>query len=71
LIPSPTFYIPILALFQAKDLDTIWRDPVASYRLVQGNPIFKALPGVAALAEKQAEEWTKEDVGNYFLANLV
>ena len=47
---------------QSKDLDVIWADPVAARRLLEANPIFKALPGVAALAEKAAEEWTAEDV---------
>ena len=47
---------------QSKDLDVIWADPVAARRLLEANPIFKLLPGVAALAEKAAEEWTTEDV---------
>ena len=47
---------------QSKDLDVIWADPVVARRLLESNPIFLALPGVAALAEKAAEEWTVEDV---------
>lgn len=47
---------------QSKDLDVIWADPVAARRLLEANPIFKMLPGVAALADKAAEEWTADDV---------
>lgn len=47
---------------QSKDLDVIWADPIAARRLLTANPIFKALPGVAALADKAAEEWTADDV---------
>jgi len=47
---------------QSKDLDVIWADSVAARRLLEANPIFKMLPGVAALADKAAEEWTADDV---------
>ena len=47
---------------QSKDLDVIWADPVAARCLLEANPIFKMLPGVAALADKAAEQWTADDV---------
>jgi hypothetical protein len=49
----------------SKDLEVIWSTPYAARRLLEANPILKMLPGAAALAKKDLEDWTPDDVSMY------